>query len=336
MSLGEHLRTARENQGQKIEDIARTTFIRAHYLEAIERDDFSALPPSRLRYFIQDYARALGLDPVEMTGMIPEDIPAAQPAPPPLPVHDTPSEKKTTFFAAPAAEDDADIPPARTTASAGSRRKRPRYAPIDQGNPALVRGLMTAALVLLVGLGIYYLAGGFDDSGDVAEQADPVQSDTAGGDSQARILSRPDDLPSDDAAADIESGDSLVLEGRARARVWYSIRMDSRQETGTLDSGVVKVWKAEKEFSVSLGNAGGLEFFLDGKSLGVLGPLGATLRGRVINAEGVKETVAPRRRTTTSRQNSSSGNNQATESSQRLRRLENSQPRRAIEPDGSE
>ncbi len=333
MSLGEQLQTAREQGGQTIEDIARVTFIRAHYLEAIERDDFSALPPSRLRYFIQDYAKAVGLDPAAMVALVPQQTSSA---PPPVsaPSPETePKPKKKKVFVQPLEDEEpaASVPTGIPEPKQRSSRK-PRYAPIDQGNPALIRGLITAALVLLTGLAIYYFGGGFDEpETPTSASGGSSEGDTAAPGTEARILSRPDDTTTSDEVI-AESGDSLVLEGRAKAQVWYSIKMDNRQETGTLDSGAVKVWKAEKEFSVSLGNAGGLEFYLGGKPLGALGALGATLRGKVITADGVKETSAPRRRSTPSRSQKSS-NADNSENTNRLRQLENSEPRRAIEPE---
>ena len=82
MSFGTRLRHAREEQGLSIEDIAQRTFIRVSHLEAIEREDFSAIPPSRLHYFVRDYARTLGFDPEEFERELPQTT---------LPVHTPPS-----------------------------------------------------------------------------------------------------------------------------------------------------------------------------------------------------------------------------------------------------
>lgn len=41
--------------------------------------------------------------------------------------------------------------------------------------------------------------------------------------------------------------DSLRLDGHAVAQVWYSVLLDgSRTETGVIDSGQTKTWRAEK------------------------------------------------------------------------------------------
>lgn len=357
MSLGDQLRSAREKKGLTISDIARTTYIRAHYLEAIEQDDFSTIPPSRLRYFVQDYARSVDLDPVLLLRELPDDIPA--PAPPPsvpskpVPSRSVPFTESATdepgkvagMFGGEAmegreAEEKVEEKPQRgkerERTKREPRRRRPRYTPLDQGNPALVRGLMTVAVLLLVGLGIYFLTGGFEDSGEEEGTAAAV-ADTSAGGNDTRILSRSENVPDTTAAAAQEgTGDSLTLQGRATAEVWYSIRMDNRQETGTLDSGEVKVWKAEKEFRVSLGNAGGLEFYLNGRSLGALGPKQTSLRNKVIDAQGIRASSTSRPRSTSSStraRSSRRGAQQADPSPSRLRSLESTEPRRAVDPE---
>jgi flagellar biosynthesis protein FlhG len=61
---GESLRAFREGRGIRLREIADSTKITLRYLEYIEADRFSALPaPVYLRGFLQEYARAVGLDP---------------------------------------------------------------------------------------------------------------------------------------------------------------------------------------------------------------------------------------------------------------------------------
>jgi len=54
-TFGYKLRSVREDQGLSIEDVARTTRIAVHHLEALERDDFGALPEDVL---VKNYLRA--------------------------------------------------------------------------------------------------------------------------------------------------------------------------------------------------------------------------------------------------------------------------------------
>lgn len=67
MDLGTLLRTARERRQISLEALARTTRISLAFLDAIERDDFDALPPPIFaRGFLRAYAREVGLDPEDV------------------------------------------------------------------------------------------------------------------------------------------------------------------------------------------------------------------------------------------------------------------------------
>lgn len=81
-SLGQRLRQAREAKHISLETAEEVTRIRRKYLEALEADDYSALPGTVfLRGFVRNYAQFLGLDPEAMLALLPAD-PA--PAPPPV------------------------------------------------------------------------------------------------------------------------------------------------------------------------------------------------------------------------------------------------------------
>ena len=62
-SLGEFLRHARERRGFTLEGLARETKIPQRHLEALERDNLSAIPAAFYqRAEVRAYARAVGLD----------------------------------------------------------------------------------------------------------------------------------------------------------------------------------------------------------------------------------------------------------------------------------
>lgn len=64
---GDLLRTAREQRGMSIADVAEVTRVAQRQLEAIERSDFSALPGTPYAVgFARAYARAVGADEVEV------------------------------------------------------------------------------------------------------------------------------------------------------------------------------------------------------------------------------------------------------------------------------
>jgi cytoskeletal protein RodZ len=69
-TLGETLRHARLDKGVSLDAAAEDTRIRRSYLEALEAEDFNALPPSvYTRGFVRTYAEYLGLNPRAMVDL---------------------------------------------------------------------------------------------------------------------------------------------------------------------------------------------------------------------------------------------------------------------------
>src|SRR5438445_7253299 len=94
-SVGDSLRRARIAQGLSLNDVESALHVRPHFLQALETDDFAALPPTvYTRALIRDYARLVGLDPLELlersVPMRPQDRnpirPAIQPIDRPSPI----------------------------------------------------------------------------------------------------------------------------------------------------------------------------------------------------------------------------------------------------------
>ncbi|HET7738394.1 MAG TPA: helix-turn-helix domain-containing protein [Tepidiformaceae bacterium] len=101
--IGDSLRRARDARSLSLSDIARDTHIPEYLLEALERDDFAAIPaPVYVRGFIRNYARRVGLEPDDLLaqlppGLRPAEEPALRPASvplPPAPVFEAPSHPR--------------------------------------------------------------------------------------------------------------------------------------------------------------------------------------------------------------------------------------------------
>lgn len=64
---GAELRSVREARGASLDEIAELTKVKKSYLEAIEADDVARFPaPVFFKGFLKAYAKALGLNPVEI------------------------------------------------------------------------------------------------------------------------------------------------------------------------------------------------------------------------------------------------------------------------------
>jgi len=91
--LGKILSETRISRGLTLDDIERETRIARRYLEALEHDEFDALPaPVYCRAFLRTYAQFLGIDPKEVLRFYPEKgrqtaelapLPQVTKAPPP-------------------------------------------------------------------------------------------------------------------------------------------------------------------------------------------------------------------------------------------------------------
>ena len=315
MGLGERLRTAREEKGLTIDEVASSTYIRAHHLAALENEEFHLVPTSRIRYFIKDYTRALGLEAEPFLAELPDDLSTPptptlatttvspsdgeqgepEPVKPPVKKEkakrarrekkEKRGERKTLVFGGAegeSAEGDREI-----RRRLGLRRQGPRYSPLEQGNPMLARIVIGIALLLVLALGAWYLFADDDEPRAIALVSDTVEG------SPTRIITRDGEEngeATDSSESALPAGDSLVLRGTFIARAWYSVSVDggNREEQGILDSGEVMEWRALESFSVDLGNAGGVRFSLNGKDIGTLGPMAGTVNDRVINAEGLQ------------------------------------------------
>lgn len=84
--IGATLRTARESRGLSIEQAAQETRISDRFIEALEADDFDALPaPVYVRGFLRSYSNYLRVDPEPLLAALREDAPDAEAAPSPGP-----------------------------------------------------------------------------------------------------------------------------------------------------------------------------------------------------------------------------------------------------------
>lgn len=79
-SPGSQLRAAREARGQSVADVAQAIKFGPRQIEALEADDYSALPaPPFVRGFVRSYAKFLKLDPVPLVALLEARAPVVLP-----------------------------------------------------------------------------------------------------------------------------------------------------------------------------------------------------------------------------------------------------------------
>ncbi|HEY8314694.1 MAG TPA: RodZ domain-containing protein [Candidatus Baltobacteraceae bacterium] len=83
MSLGERFRSAREERGLTLSDVAEQIRIRSVYLAAIEEENWASIgAPVYVRGFLRTYARFLNLDPEDAVSTFNASAPASATASP--------------------------------------------------------------------------------------------------------------------------------------------------------------------------------------------------------------------------------------------------------------
>jgi cytoskeletal protein RodZ len=234
-ALGERFRAAREARGLSLSDVSEHVRIRAVYLAAIEEENWKAIGAAvYVRGFLRTYARFLGLDPEEVVVAFNREVEPAGTAPPAAPL------------------------PSRV-----ERSSKP-------GSLLLwIAGIVAVLLVAFVA----YNALTMHRPAPVAVETalpSPLPSETAAGTSAApgtTPMAAPAATPSPPGGA---QSLALVLS----APSWLRVVVDGNVSIeGTFPSGTTKTFHG-KNALVRVGNAGGVEIFVDGKDVGKLGKPG--------------------------------------------------------------
>jgi cytoskeleton protein RodZ len=262
-SVGAHLRQLREARGVSLEEIARATRVNSSYLVALETDDHASLPvPVFTRGFIRAYCQALG-EPPEQSLTLYEgrgDIAAAVATathPPTAPASARPSSP-----------------------SRGSAEPTPRN-----------RGPVLVSFVLLVVLGVALFAvalllqSGREPGEDRRMARTPGRATetpvpgTPSAPSASAVPAAPPPVP----AAPV--GYRLVA--RAVETTWMRVRTQEGKTTEeTIPAGQTREWFSTGPFTLTVGNAGGVNLELNGRALPPLGASGVVIPRVVVPPEG--------------------------------------------------
>jgi len=282
--LGEWLQQRRQELDISLEQAEEATRIRARYLEALETDDFEALPDAVVgRGFLRNYASYLGLNAPEAVSRFsehvappePESLPPEEPSLPeeqfrPMPLHKMPSL---------------------------SRRSR-RF------------GLLLLALLVVAGLGAlawwgYPYASEFLARAKstprptmvptFTREATPVdlptparkatvlpqgtQAPAATSEGEAtptlELTLTPTLSPSPSPSPSPPVYTGIFLELVFTDTSWIQVTVDGvRQFQGELEAGTYRSWYGEERVELRVGNAGAVQVTVNGQFLGALGAPG--------------------------------------------------------------
>jgi len=270
MSLGSDLKAARESRKITLSDITKRTKIPEKYLEAIEENNYDVFPSQTYaKGFIRAYAKVVGIDPAVLTRQFnaenqkvevkietknaEADLEKALGWRPTLsrppvfrrqdPSGDLNLEMVEDEFSEPVPREPSAL---RPKSMGFSNRKWGKWAS---------QTLLILAAVALLGGGFYF--------------GRKLFSKISWG-SEAKSAAG----PGADSVKVADKYQHLVL--KALDKSWVLVTMDDGQSSSEadMDQGEVKTYQAVKNFTLKLGNAGGVDVQFNGKPMGILGTAG--------------------------------------------------------------
>jgi transcriptional regulator with XRE-family HTH domain len=258
--FGEELRQLRLERKISLMDISTETRINVKFLEAMERGQFQILPQTYVRAFLREYALILGMSPSDLmrkyinalqetTGQKAENLP-----------HEL----------------------AHTKAPGGFLESRFLSLTPFRRNVAF-GALILAAIVLVL------ILANINKMPEMNKPTSEVPFDRVIRESEAVSPSAHAVHMDSLRAVNVPVKDSLRLEISTTDSVWISLLIDGKKaEEYLFAPNRRRAWMAKDRFEITMGNAGGATFRLNGKSLGALGKRGAVLRNAIITEANLK------------------------------------------------
>jgi len=251
-SFGEELRKLRQERHVSLMDISSSTRINMKFLEAIEAGRFSVLPQTYVRAFLREYAESVGAAVDEVLRKYHEAIhgesnPGAS--------GDSPRENQ------------------------GFSTRSDKIPPPSLSSFLKKNMVFAVVVIAAVGLTVYLMSAGSNIG--ASQKPAEVSFDNVVKETEAATIKNavsPPRVPTLNPPQD-----SLRLEMATNDSVWMSILIDGkRTEEYLFAPNRRKSWVAKDRFSITMGNAGGATFILNGKQLGALGKRGAVVRNAII------------------------------------------------------
>ena len=259
--IGDLLRRERERQNLSIKDIEKVTSIRALYIDAIEKGEYKTLPGEvYAKGFVRNYANYLKLNANEIVNAFNEEM--------------HPQEELQELAGSSSAEE------ARQEQSAERNREEYRGPkitslesyPMEKKSHGVRNALMVAAAVFVVAFAALIAFGGDEEPSAPAPRA---KTQTQQGQKQTEAAPKP-------------TADGVEMKLSFTDRCWTEVVVDGKTEfEGTAEKGKVLTLKGKDKVRITAGNAGALNYSLNGKDMGAIGQ-----KGEVVEKTFTKENAA--------------------------------------------
>ena len=259
--IGDLLRRERERQNLSIKDIEKATSIRALYIDAIEKGEYKTLPGEvYAKGFVRNYANYLRLNANEIVNAFNEEM--------------HPQEELQAAAGSSSAEE------ARQEQSAERNREEYRGPkitslesyPMEKKSHGVRNALMVAAAVFVVAFAALIAFGGDEEPSAPAPRA---KTQTQQGQKQTEAAPKP-------------AADGVEVKLSFTDRCWTEVIVDGKTEfEGMAEKGKVLTLKGKDKVHITAGNAGALNYSLNGKDMGAIGQ-----KGEVVEKTFTKENAA--------------------------------------------
>ena len=260
--FGEELKQARLEKELSLMDISAETRLSLKFLDAIERGQFQILPQTYVRAFLREYALMTGLDPNDVM----ERYKSARQEPSSRKSEDV-TPQQISHQEKPLLEDD--------------KKKQFSLSPLQRN---IAFGFFIVAAIVLVAV-----LANMNKSSSSSNSVEEVPFDRVVRESEAASIPQSATAADSVPIANTAQPDSLRLQMTTRDSVWINILIDGKiGETYLFGAKRKRTWAAKERFVITMGNAGGATFQLNGKDIGPLGKRGAVVRNAVISESNLK------------------------------------------------
>lgn len=267
VKFAEELKKKRELLGITINDIYEKTRIDKKYIEEMEKGNFGIMPDVYMRAFIRKYADAIDCNVDETLrkyeaackGKNYDEIEIFE-------------DEKTS-------QDKIEI--SNQESSSNEENSKQNEPSVSKYNPLIIIGFVVSLIII----GIFYFAfiKPSNDEIIVEQKVEDILKQR----SLEKDTSRFDVISEPDSQQVVVNGDSLSLRINALDTVWFRTQVDkTKKDEFILKPKKSKTLTAKSQIDILIGNAGGIEFILNGKKLEFDGKKGE-IRNIIVDAKGL-------------------------------------------------
>jgi cytoskeleton protein RodZ len=261
IDLGSELRQAREAQGISLSEAAQVTRIKERYLQALETNDWAALPtPVQARGFLRNYAIYLGLDGDQTATRFNQALQSTAVTLPTAPTAE--AVVRTT-------NGDGAVFSPRDIAIEGAGGGMPAWFSSD-----ILIGVALALIVALVGFGLLRLVSGNSDETPAAPITPAITDSAPGPTADTGALPGAATPAAITPTFDASTG-SVQLSLEATEHVWVRVTVDDvKVLEGILAPGAPQAWQGAGQIMLETANGAGLKAVINGQLQEPLGERG--------------------------------------------------------------